>query len=85
MTAIAGGLTCYGLLLWMLGRCVYAVIGAPPLWVRRMYHWKWNGTVRGFFTVRYEIDDEGLWHVIENNAGDRYRVQIRDAKGNYKW
>lgn len=40
----------------------------------------------GFFTVRYEDDDEGLWQVIEEAAtGNRYRVQVRDAKGDYKW
>jgi hypothetical protein len=41
--------------------------------------------LKEFFTVRFEDDDAGLWQIIEDREGNRYRVQIRDAKGEMKW
>jgi len=86
MIALVLGWTCYGLLCVVLLRATYHVVGPPPDWMVRWYHWKWRGTLKEFFTVRYELDDGGLWQIVEETAtGNRYRVQVRDAKGNYRW
>lgn len=89
VVAIMIGSGCYGLLCWFLASTLHKVMGplpTLPLRVRRIINWKWSGTVKGFFTVRYEIDDEGLWQIIEETeTGNRYRVHVRDEKGEMKW
>jgi len=86
MIALALGWASYGLLCVVLARATYHVVGPLPDWIVKLYHWKWRGTLKEFFTVRFEDDDAGLWQIVEEIAtGNRYRVQIRDEKGNYKW
>lgn len=78
----------YAMLSGFLIYVTWRVAGSPPwpAWMVRFYHWKWRGTLKGFFTVRYEIDDDGLWQIVEESAtGNRYRVQVRDANGEMKW
>jgi len=87
--AVGLGVSIYGMLCWQLGTILYKVMGPLPrlpLKVRRIINWKWEGNVMGYFTIRYEIDDEGLWQIVEETAtGNRYRVHVRNAKGEYKW
>jgi len=35
--------------------------------------------------VRYENDGGTLWAVIQTPDGERHRVLVRDADGNYQW
>lgn len=35
--------------------------------------------------VRYENDGGTLWAVIQTPEGERHRVLVRDADGNYQW
>jgi hypothetical protein len=76
----------YMALCWLLGLILLHVMGPMPDWIIKLYKWKWKGTVMGYFTVRYENDEQGLWQIIEESAtGNRYRVQVRNAKGDMKW
>jgi hypothetical protein len=71
---------------WLLALALYRVMGPWPDWMVKIYYWKWKGNVMGYFTVRYETDDDGLWQIVEETAtGNRYRVHVRDAKGVMKW
>jgi hypothetical protein len=87
--AVGLGVSVYGMLCWTLGVVLYKVMGplpTLPLRLRRIINWKWSGTVKGYFTVRYEIDDDGLWQIVEETeTGNRYRVHVRDAQGEMKW
>lgn len=80
--------TVYAVLCAFLIYTTWRVYGAPPWpqWAVNMYYWKWRGTLKGFFTVRYELDDSGLWQIVEETAtGNRYRVQVYNENGDYKW
>lgn len=87
MAAVIGLLT-YGLLCAFLIYAVWRVYGAPywPAWAVKFYRWKMNTNVKGYFTVRYETDDAGLWQIIEETAtGNRYRLHVRDSEGRVQW
>lgn len=86
--AVVFGLALYFMMSGFLLYTGWRVLGAPQLpdWMINFYYWKWTGTVQGFFTVRYESDEHGLWQIIEQfKTGYRYRVQVYDSEGNYKW
>lgn len=76
----------YGLLLWQLGTMVVRVMmpGAPD-WIKTQWREGLRIMVKTYWTVRYEEDDEGLWQIVEDSEGGRYRVHICDAKGEMKW
>lgn len=81
MIATAIGLACYGLLLKMLWIMVTSVVEFKPLPLEKL-----KETIRMlYFTVRYEDDNAGTWQVIEDRDGNRYRVLIRNEKGEMKW
>ena len=79
--AILIGSACYGLILWTLWIMTKNVVELQPLPLSklremiRMLYW----------TVRYEDDEDGTWQIVENRAGERYRILIRDDKGEMKW
>lgn len=76
----------YGLLLWQLGTMVVRVMmPSLPDWIAT--HWRegLKTMVNRYWTVRYEEDDEGLWQIVEDSEGGRYRVQVKDSKGEMKW
>lgn len=76
----------YGLLLWQLGTMVVRVMmpGLPD-WIATQWRKGLKTMVKTYWTVRYEEDDEGLWQIIEDRDGNRYRVHVRDNKGEMKW
>ena len=76
----------YGLLLWQLGTMVVRVMmpGLPD-WIATQWREGLKTMVKTYWTVRYEEDDEGLWQVVEDRDGNRYRVHVRDSKGEMKW
>lgn len=85
MIALALGWACYGLIVWVLTLMVMRVIGPSPEYMGALIK-KLIGEVQMlYFTVRFEDDDAGLWQIIEDREGNRYRVHIRDAKGEMKW
>lgn len=86
MIAVVLGWACYGLIVWALALMIMRVMGPSPEYAGALIK-KLVGEVQMlYFTVRFEDDDAGLWQIIEETAtGNRYRVQIRDAKGEMKW
>jgi len=81
MIAVMIGSACYGLMVWALWRMVLSVVDWKPLPLQQL-----RETIRMlYFTVRYEDDDDGLWQIIEDREGTRYRVLIRNDKGEVKW
>lgn len=83
MTALAIliGSVCYGLILWVLWTMVHHVSVLHPLPLDKLK----EAIQVLYWTVRYEDDDEGLWQIVEARDGNRYRILIRDDKGEMKW
>lgn len=83
MTALAIliGSACYGLILWTLWTMLHHAVELQPLPLNKLR----EAIEMLYWTVRYEDDDEGLWQIIEDREGSRYRVLIRDDKGEMKW
>lgn len=84
MTALAIliGSGCYGLILHALWTMTRNVIELRPLPLDRLREM----IEMLYWTVRYDDDDEGrLWQIVEDREGNRYRILIRDTKGEMKW
>lgn len=86
MIAVTLGVICYALLLWMLA-LVTLKVAAPQAvdWIVKLWEKGWQTMVKVYWTVRFEEDDEGLWQIVEDAQGGRYRIHIRDDKGVMKW
>ena len=83
MTALAIliGSACYGLIvhtLWIMTKNVVELQPLPLNKLREIVEML-------YWTVRYEDDDEGMWQIVEDRDGNRYRILIRDSKGEMKW
>lgn len=79
--AILIGSACYGLIVHTLWIMTKNVVELQPLPLNKL-----RGIVEMlYWTVRYEDDDEGMWQIVEDRDGNRYRILIRDSKGEMKW
>ena len=84
--AVALGVASYGALAWLLSVMMLKVIAPRALdWINNLWARGWYTMVKIYWTVRYEEDEEGLWQIVEDRDGNRYRVQVRDSKGEMKW
>lgn len=83
MTALAIliGSGCYALILWVLWTMTHHVSVLHPLPLNKLR----EAIQVLYWTVRYEDDEDGLWQIVEDREGNRYRVLIRDDKGEMKW
>lgn len=79
--AVLIGSACYGLIVHALWIMTKNVVELQPLPLNKL-----RGIVEMlYWTVRYEDDDEGMWQIVEDRDGNRYRILIRDNKGEMKW
>jgi len=79
--AILIGLACYGLIvhaLWIMTKNVVELQPLPLNKLREIVEML-------YWTVRYEDDETGMWQIVEDRDGNRYRILLRDNKGEMKW
>lgn len=79
--AVLIGSACYGLIvhaLWAMTRNVFTLQPLPLNKLREIVEML-------YWTVRYEDDETGMWQIVEDRDGNRYRILLRDNKGEMKW
>lgn len=79
--AVLIGLACYGLIvhaLWLMTKNVVELQPLPLNKLREIVEML-------YWTVRYEDDETGMWQIVEDRDGNRYRILLRDNKGEMKW
>lgn len=85
MIAVTLGVMTYAALCGLLLTTLYNVMGPLPDRIMKIIKHKWKDYHMLYYTVRYEDDDAGTWQIIEDRDGNRYRVLIRNEKGEMKW
>lgn len=79
--AVLIGSACYGLIvhaLWTMTKHVFTLQPLPLNKLREIVEML-------YWTVRYEDDETGMWQIVEDRDGNRYRILLRDNKGEMKW
>lgn len=79
--AVLIGSACYGLIVHTLWRLVQNVVELQPLPLNKLR----EIVEMLYWTVRYEDDETGMWQIVEDRDGNRYRILLRDNKGEMKW